>query len=208
MFTTSEHGLKCIGATLWRVFAGFTLAGAIGSILELLLGGFPSLGRLTSFLIDFFRPTLATAMFPLFILIFGIHDESKIALVTFSGTLIMVVSTTYGVRNCNRVRLMAAQVMGATKLQRLFGVVLPEALPYITAGLRLVLSLSLVVVVITEMFLGGTKQGLGKEILDFHMVSRTEDMYAVIFITGLIGLGLNKALLLGEARIIHWWGKS
>jgi len=85
-------------------------------------------------------------------------------------------------------------------------VILPDALPYITAGLRTALSLTIIIVVILEMFIG-THKGLGRLIYDAHMTYEIPAMYATIIITGLIGYGMNKGFIKLEEEIIHWGGR-
>ena len=79
-------------------------------------------------------------------------------------------------------------------------------LPQTFIGLRTALSLSLIVIVVTEMFIG-TNIGLGRRIIDAQYVYNIKEMYAAIFITGLLGYLLNALVLLLERRLIHWAGK-
>ena len=68
------------------------------------------------------------------------------------------------------------------------------------------ISLSLVLVVVTEMFIG-TDAGLGKRIIDAQLVYQTADMYAAIIMTGILGFLLNKIAMFVENRVVHWKGK-
>ena len=85
-------------------------------------------------------------------------------------------------------------------------VYIPSAVPTIVAGLRLAISLGLVVVLVTEMFTG-TTAGLGKRIYDTGLVYEIPTMYAVITVAGLLGFILNKAIVILERRIAHWSGQ-
>jgi len=88
-----------------------------GLPLGLFLGRSEKTYQSFEFIIDFFRSTPATALFPLFLLIFGIGDESKIALAAFTAMLIIIFNTAHGVMNASKSRVLAAKVMGATKIQ-------------------------------------------------------------------------------------------
>src|SRR3989344_2842636 len=102
-------------STLQRVILAFIMALVIGLPLGLLLGSKEKIYRSVEFIIDFFRSTPATALFPLFLLVFGITDKSKIAVAAFASMLIIIFNTAYGVMHAKKSRVLAAQIMGATK---------------------------------------------------------------------------------------------
>ena len=79
-------------------------------------------------------------------------------------------------------------------------------MPQIFSGFRVAISLSLIIVIVTEMFIG-TEAGLGKRIIDAQLVYQTADMYAAILMTGVIGFILNKIMMLVENKVVHWKGK-
>jgi NitT/TauT family transport system permease protein len=192
--------------TLKRVLISFGIAVALGLPLGLFLGRSEKLYRSCEFIVDFFRSTPATAMFPLFLLIFGITDKSKIAVAAFSSMLIIIFNTAYGVMHAKKSRLLAAQIMGATKAQIFKYVLFWESLPQTFIGLRSAVSLSLVVIIVTEMFIGSAS-GIGRRIIDFQITYEIKSMYAVIILTGIIGYLLNMILLMIERKIVHWNGK-
>ncbi|UCD71780.1 MAG: AMP-binding protein [Syntrophobacterales bacterium] len=200
--STYEHLLK----TLYRMMAGYSLAVAIGIPLGIVLGYWEKIYESVEFIIDFFRSFPATAMFPLFMLAFSIGDGSKIALVVFGCSLLILVNTTYEVHGCSRTRKMVAETMKASEAYIMAKVVLPEALPQISAGLRLALSLSLIIIVVLEMFIG-TKRGLGFLIYNAHMTYQIADMYGFIVMAGLIGYFINQGFVKLENKVIHWAGK-
>ncbi|RLB05583.1 MAG: hypothetical protein DRG50_07005, partial [Deltaproteobacteria bacterium] len=200
--STYDHLLK----TFYRMMVGYFIAVAIGVPLGIVLGYWEKIYESVEFIIDFFRSFPATAMFPLFMLAFGIGDGSKIALVVFGCSLLILVNTTYGVHGCSRTRKMVAETMKASEAYIMAKVVLPEALPQISAGLRLALSLSLIIIVVLEMFIG-TKKGLGFLIYNAHMTYQIADMYAFIIMAGLIGYFINQGYVKLENKVIHWAGR-
>ena len=193
-------------ATLYRLFFGFALSIVIGIPLGLLLGSSKRLSDSVEFLIDFFRSIPASALFPMFLLFFGIGDTAKISVVVFSCCLIIMIYTMYGVKNCKESRIRVAKVMKANKISIFTKIIFPESLPHIFAGLRISVSIALILVVVTEMFIG-TKHGVGKLIYDSHLMFRISTMYAAIFVTGILGYVLNKIFLVIETRVFHWAGK-
>ena len=199
---TYEH----IVMTFYRMMAGYAIAVGIGVPLGIVLGYWENIYESVEFIIDFFRSFPATAMFPLFMLAFGLGDASKIALVVFGCSLLILVNTTYGVHGGSRTRKMVAETMKASETYIMAKVVLPEALPQIAAGLRLALSLSLIIVVVLEMFIGTTR-GLGYLIYNSHMTYQIPDMYAYIVLAGLIGYFINQGFVKLEDKVIHWAGR-
>jgi acyl-CoA synthetase (AMP-forming)/AMP-acid ligase II/ABC-type nitrate/sulfonate/bicarbonate transport system permease component len=195
-----------LGKTLYRMFSGYLLGVLLGVPLGVIVGYWEKAYNSLEFLIEFFRGFPATSLFPLFMLAFGIGDAAKIAIVIFSCSLVITINTLYGVRNSSKTRQMVAETMKAGKTYIFARVILPDALPYITAGLRTALSITLIIVVILEMFIG-TDRGLGHLIYNAHMTYQIPEMYVMIIITGLIGYGLNKGFIKLEEEIIHWGGK-
>lgn len=194
-----------LASTLLRFLIGFLLAGFLGISLGLILGYAERLYRAFEFLIDFLRSIPVITLFPLFMLLFGLGDRAKVAIVAFSCGLILLISTMDGVRNANRTRLMTAKLFKASWLKTFRRVIFPEALPEIVTGVRLALSIGLVVVVATEMFVG-TKHGLGRRIYDASFVMYIAEMDAVILLAGFVGYGINKLFSL-IARNVHWAGR-
>ncbi len=189
--------------TLERVVLSFFIALAIGLPLGLFLGGSEKIYRSVEFIIDFFRSTPATALFPLFLLVFGITDKSKIAVAAFAAMLIIIFNTAYGVMHAKKSRILAAQIMGATKVQIFRWILFWESLPQTFIGLRSAISLSLVIIVVTEMFIG-TTSGLGRKIIDSQITYEIPAMYATILMTGIVGYLLNLLFLEAEKRFLHW----
>ena len=193
-------------ATLERVVFAFGISVALGLPLGLLLGRSEKLYRSLEFIIDFFRSTPSTALFPLFLLVFGITDKSKIAVAAFASMLIIIFNTAYGVIHAKKSRLLAAKIMGASKAQIFRWILFWESLPQTFIGLRSAVSLSLVLIIVTEMFIG-TESGLGRRIIDSQITYEIKTMYAVILLSGIVGYFLNLLFLAVEKRVLHWSGK-
>jgi len=198
--------LPDIASTLYRAFLGFIIACLIGIPLGLLMGYSDKIYSSFEFVVEFFRSIPATALFPLFLLFFGIGNQSKIAITAWAAGLVLIINSMYGVHLGKELRIKAAKTMkvkGFTLFQK---IVFPEALPQIFSGMRIAISLSLIIVVVTEMFIG-TNFGLGRRIIDAQLVYRISEMYAVIIIAGILGYLINKGFIFGEKKIVHWRGK-
>jgi sulfonate transport system permease protein len=192
--------------TVYRTAASTAIAAVIAIPLGIVLGSSERLYRSLEFLIDFFRSTPASAMFPLFLVLFGVGDETKISVAAFGAILVILFNVAYGVMNARKTRLLAAKVMGASKLRVLFDVMLLESLPQTFVGLRNGVSLALVIIVVAEMFIG-SQDGLGHSVFEAQQLFDMPRMYAAIFAAGVLGYGLNLFFLLVERQFVHWSGK-
>ena len=181
---------------------GHSTGGAMGIV----LGAKAAVYRSVEFIVDFFRSTPATAMFPLFLLLFGLGDLAKIAVAAFAAWLVIVFNVAYGVMNARQTRILAARSMGASSLRIFRDVIFFETLPQTFIGLRTAVSLALVVIIVAEMFIGAT-DGMGHRIIDAQISYSLTDMYGSILIAGAMGYGLNLILLFLERSIVHWSGK-
>ncbi len=194
-----------VGKTVRRVLLSVSLAAGIGIPVGVVLGASERLYRALEFVIDFFRSTPASAVFPLFLVIFGVDDRTKIYIGAFGAMLAIVFNTAYGVMNARKTRVQAARIMGASRAHILL-VVLLESLPQTFIGLRTGVSISLVSVIVAEMFLGST-DGIGQRVFEAEQMFDMPAMYAAIFCAGLLGYALNLALSLAERRLVHWAGR-
>ena len=192
--------------SLYRTLYAFALAAFAGLPVGILLGANQKVYRSIEFLVDFFRSTPATAMFPLFLLIFGIGDFAKIAVAAFAAWLVVVFNVAYGVMNARQTRILAARVMGASKLRVLGDVMFYESLPQTFIGLRMAVSVALVVIIVAEMFIGSS-DGLGRRIIDSQQVFDLKAMYAAIIASGIMGYGFNLFFISIEKWLVHWSGK-
>ena len=192
--------------TLNRTLASFAIAAVLGVPVGIVLGSDKRIYSSLEFVVDFFRSTPATAMFPLFLLIFGIGEESKIGIAAFSAWLVIVFNVAYGVINARPGRILAARVMGASRMRIFRDVMFYESLPQTCVGLRLGVSYALVVIIVAEMFIGADN-GMGRRIIDAQQVFDLRQMYASIIATGCLGYGLNVIFLALERRFVKWSGK-
>jgi ABC-type nitrate/sulfonate/bicarbonate transport system permease component len=192
--------------TVERTILATLIAAAIAIPLGILLGSSEKVYRSVEFVIDFFRSTPASAMFPLFLVLFGVGDKTKISVAAFGAALVILFNVAYGVMNARKTRILAAKAMGANGLRVLTDVMLLESLPQTFVGLRNGVSLALVIVVVAEMFIGST-DGLGQRVFEAQQLFNMPEMYAAIFAAGALGYSLNLLFLTIERRFVYWAGK-
>jgi|SRR6185503_9476069 len=189
-----------------RWAAGFFLGVLIGAPVGLAMGHSRWISTALDFPVDFLRSLPVTALFPVFLLAFGIQDASKIAMVASAVAFVMIVTASYGVRQAPRTRQQMAHVFGASSWRKFVDVVLPDAVGQMVSGMRVSLGTSLVVVVVAEMFIG-SRFGLGTRLYDAYSINAVPDMYAVLVLIGVIGYLLNVAFLFFERHFVFWVGK-
>jgi NitT/TauT family transport system permease protein len=108
--------------TVERTVYATAIAAVIAIPLGIFLGASERLYRSVEFVIDFFRSTPASAMFPLFLVLFGVGDRTKISVAAFGAALVILFNVAYGVMNARKTRLLAAKAMGASRLRILMDV--------------------------------------------------------------------------------------
>lgn len=192
--------------TIRRTLVAFAIAVVISVPLGVILGSSQKLYSSVEFVIDFFRSTPASALFPLFLVILGVGEGTKIAVAAFGASLLILFNTAYGVMNARKTRQAAARVMGASKARVMWDVTLLESLPQTFVGMRAGVSFALVIVIVAEMFIGST-DGLGQRVINAQMIFNMPEMYATIFAAGVLGYGMNLIFIVVERQFIHWGGK-
>lgn len=192
-------------STLFRVLGGLGLAVVSGVPIGIAMGVSPVLRDTLSPSVDFLRAVPSSTLYPLFLLFFGVGDGAQVAVVCFGCSLVMAVSTAYGFRETRerRIRLTTFKAFGASRLQALILIRLPGAMTSVLSGVRVSISLALVLVVVTEMFLGANS-GLGRHIYEMYLGYRIPEMYAGIVVVGVLGYSLNLILVEVERRLLPW----
>ena len=192
--------------TIRRTLYAFAIAVAVSVPLGVILGSSRKVYDSVEFLIDFFRSTPVSAVFPLFLVILGVGEATKIAVAAFGASLMIVFNTAYGVLNARKTRQAAARVMGASPGRVMLDVTLLESLPQTFIGMRTGVSFALVIVIVAEMFIGSI-DGLGQRVINAQMIFNMPEMYATIFAAGVLGYGFNLLFILIERKFVHWGGK-
>lgn len=201
-----ELGQPAIWSSVWATLRGWALGLAVaaaGAIpLGLLIGSLPPVFRALRIVIEFLRPIPSVALVPVGVLIFSSMLSMKAFLVAFASFWPLLFQTVYGVRDVDPVARDTARIYGLGAAAQFRRIVLPSAAPYIGTGLRISAAIGLILGVTGELVVGAP--GLGQTITQAQASAAVELMYALILVTGLLGLAINTAFRLGEARLLHW----
>lgn len=188
-----------LAASLWRAALGFASGALLGILLGVVMARSGRLHDLINPLVQMFRAIPSLAFVPIAIFWFGIGETSKIFLVAWSVFFPVWVNTYLGVRDTNALIARAGASLGATGWRMLVFVVLPAALPLIIAGLRVGLSIALVVLVAAE--LAGAAFGVGYLIQMSQAVFRVDQMFVGLVVLGLMGYVADHVF----ERVIRAW---
>jgi ABC-type nitrate/sulfonate/bicarbonate transport system permease component len=193
---------KHTSVSLQEFAMGFFIAAIVGVLLGLLLATNEKLRDYARPWVSFLYAVPLVAIAPLFIVAFGIGIMSKVVVIFLVAVFIIIVNTEVGVRSTDPHLIEAARSFGASRLQIFRKVLLPAALPFIIAGLRLGMARSLVGVVVAELF--GAKAGLGFLILASAQVFDTASLFVgvlVLAIGGYLGVELLQVV---EHKLAPW----
>lgn len=191
-----------LGISLQRSLIGFFIAAGLALPLGIAMGWFTWLEKAADPLLQVCRNTSVLALYPVFILLFGLSEFAKIAII-FWGTLWPVLlNTIEGVKGVDPLLVKSARSMGSPRLTLLLKVVLPSALPSVLTGFRLSASRAVVVLVAAEML--GAQKGLGYLIFQAQLDREIPVMYAGILSITLLGVLINYGLTKFEKRVVRW----
>ena len=193
-------------ASAGRALIGFAIAIAIGVPLGLFIGWYRSLANILNPLLELFRNTAPLALLPVFVLVLGMGETSKISMVVYSCLWPVVLNTVSGVRNVDPLLIRSARSMGLPPLKLFRKVVLPAAVPTVFTGIRVAGAYSILVLIAAEMV--GAKAGLGYLVNYSQFTFEIPKMYAGIVTLSLLGLVFNHAVVLVERRLTAWKGEG
>lgn len=188
--------------TLSRVAVGFVLGAVPAVLLGVVMGLSPALRAFLQPAIASIYPIPKVALFPLAMLIFGLGEASKWAIVAVAVFFQILLSTLAGVVNIERIYLDVAADFRASRWQAYRTIALPGAMPFIFAGFQLGLGMALIVVVIAENF--GTEHGLGYIVWHSWQIFEVRDMYVGLIMIALVGYLSQLLMQRLERWLIPW----
>lgn len=194
--------VRHVAISLQRTALGLGLSILIGVPLGILLGTSNLFAGAFDGPLQASRQVSAIALFPVFILFFGIGELSKVMIIFWASVWPILLNTTAGVADVDSVLVRSARSMGARGLVLFRKVTLPAALPSIFTGIRTGAAYAFMVLVAAEMI--GANSGLGFLVLHSQEIFRIPQMYAAIVGLAVFGLALNKLLLWLERNLTSW----
>ncbi|MBM7650954.1 NitT/TauT family transport system permease protein [Neobacillus cucumis] len=181
-------------ASFLRVIIGWTLGNLIAIPIGLLIGRFTGLRVLLDPIINFVRFIPPLAFITLFMLWFGIGEQSKIFLIMYATFFIVIINTITGVLFVEEDKIRSARSMGASEVQIMFHIIIPASLPYIFTGAKLAMGSSFMAIVGAEMV--AANEGIGYMIWNARLYFKTDWIFVGLVTLGLMGFFMDRVLTL------------
>jgi ABC-type nitrate/sulfonate/bicarbonate transport system permease component len=188
--------------SLGRLLGGWSLAAVAGILIGVLLGRSKHAIEYVDPLIQLGRSIPAPALIPVFIVLFKLGTTMQVAVIVFGVIWPILLNAIEGARSVEPLQLDIARVFRLTLLERLRLITIPAAAPKIFAGLRISLSLSIILMVTSEMI--GATNGVGYFLVGARKSFLLPEMWSAIVLLGILGYLLNTVFLWIERRLLAW----
>jgi ABC-type nitrate/sulfonate/bicarbonate transport system permease component len=199
LFLTADATSNVVPSLL-RMATGLAVSLVAGVGLGLVLGRSERVFAYVDPAFQFARVIPPPTLVPVFIVVFKLGTQMQIAAIIFSAIWPILLNTTDGARSVDRLQMETARVYKLSAADRVLKIIFPATM---FAGLRLSLSLSLILMVFSEL-LPGTANGIGFELTDAQSRSDLPTVWAAIVLLGILGYVLNAILLAVERRVLAW----
>jgi ABC-type nitrate/sulfonate/bicarbonate transport system permease component len=204
--TDPDAWTRSLLPSLARLLAGWLGAVVVGVALGTALGLSARARDYVDPVVQFLRSIPPPALLPLFIVLLGIGDAMKVTMILFGVVWPILLNTVDGVSSVDALHRETARVYRLPFREELRHVLLPAAAPKIFAGLRISLSIAVILMVISEMV--ATVNGVGFELVQAQRSFRVLDVWATIVLLGVIGYALNAVLATVQARVLGWQDRA
>ncbi|NHC13301.1 ABC transporter permease [Motilibacter deserti] len=191
-----------VRASLRRVVLGFALGTAAAVPVGFLMGWYATARALIEPWIQFFRTIPPLAIIPLAIVLMGIDETPKVFVIFLAAFLACVIATFQGVVDVNRTLIDAARVLGARDLSIFLRVVIPASTPFIFVGMRVGLGSAWATLVAAELI--AAQSGLGYRMQSAQLYYDLPTIFVGLISIGVLGLVMDRLLLLVERRVTGW----
>jgi ABC-type nitrate/sulfonate/bicarbonate transport system permease component len=191
-----------LGDTLTGWGLGLAIAVVGGVVAGVVIGSVPVLRAVTASTIEFLRPIPSVALIPVAVLLYGTDLESKLLLVVYASFWQVLVQVLAGTQDVDPVAEDTARSYHMGSWGRVRYVVWPTALPYVMTGVRLAATVALVLAITAELVIGSP--GLGNQLAVAQTSGAVPRVYALVLVTGLLGVAVNLVARAVERRALHW----
>ena len=187
-----------VAASMFRILAGFAIGSAAGVLLGLAMGAFAPVRRFLDPIVNFLRFIPPIAWLSPFLIWFGIGETTKVLLITYTVTFMVMLNSLAGIIAIPKNRIRVAQCLGASRLQIFAFVVVPACVAYILTGMRIAMGNAFVTIVTAEMI--AAQAGLGYLILVSKNFGGTDLIFLGMITLGILGLVTDRLFVMAIAR--------
>lgn len=191
-----------IAISLQRSGIAFVAAVVVGIPLGLFMGQMRTVERALDPILQLFRQTSALALYPVFILLLGLGETSKVFVIFWATLFPILLATIGGVKEVDAKLIEMARTFGAARLTVFRRVVLPASVPAIFVGLRLSATTALLLLIAAEMI--GANKGLGFQVMNAQYNFQVPLMFGAIFLLAALGLTANAVLVALQRHLCRW----
>jgi ABC-type nitrate/sulfonate/bicarbonate transport system permease component len=186
-----------------RVWAqGFALAAVLGVAAGLGMAFLPPVRAMFALIIELLRPMPSVAILPIAILLLGLGDAMKVAVIAYAAVWPILLNSLYGVQGVEACLIDVARTFHLGWWRTVSRILLPAAAPMIATGLRVSSGIALILAVTADLVAG--QSGLGSFIVQAQLAVRTAEMYAGILTVAVLGYALNALLVTAEGHLLAW----
>jgi len=203
-FAHADLAAKLFG-TIRHMIGGWLVASFFGVALGALVGSSKAAREYVAPTLEFLRPLPASAVIPVAIAMFGLTPQMAVGVIGFGSIWPALLASVHGFAAVEPRLLEVERALGLSRWQGIAKISLPSATPDILSGLRLGLTVSLILAVVCEMIAG--LDGLGQWVLLAARAYKSADIFAGVILLGAIGFVANASLGLIEARTLRWRGR-
>ena len=193
---------KALIESLWPFSVGMALTIVLGIALGIVIAQW----RLLEYVLDPFINALYAipriALVPLIILWAGLEFVGKVTILVSVAIFPITVNTYSGIRDVRGSMLEIGRAYGATEWQIFWKIVLPAAVPFIMAGIRLAVGLAIIGIIVAEFFTAIS--GLGGMIVEYANVFATAKLFVPIIVIAIVGVVLTELVMWLERRMSRW----
>lgn len=211
---SSDPGKLFFSDTFWdnarpsyaRAGQGYLLATLIGVPMGVLIGVSRNAASFFGPLVRFGMSIPSSAMLPVGLVLFGVTGSMNVFLIVFGSVWVILINTIDGVRSIDPTVVLTARSLRMGRLQYFWKVLLPGASPQIFTGLRVAVGISLILMVVSELF--AATEGIGFYIVYNQRIFQFVDMWSAIMLLALTGIVANALFALIENRVLRWHHSS
>jgi len=189
-------------ATVERMIYGWILASLAGIVVGALIGSSRLAREYIAPMLEIVRPVPVSAFMPVVMAFLGLTGTMVLVVIAIGSIWPVLLATVHGVSSVEPRLMEVSQSLRLGRLRTLWKIALPNAQPDILAGMRIGLTVALILAVVGEMLT--SENGLGWYVLQSARAYRSADLFAGVIVLGLIGLISNLALQAVERHVLRW----
>jgi NitT/TauT family transport system permease protein len=193
---------EALQLSLLGIVLGFSAAIIVGVPLGIWMGRSRTAEAALEPWVNALYVTPRVALIPLLLIWFGIGFEAQLVVIFLSSVFPLIVNSYAGVREISSNLVDTARSFCADERQLFFEVVLPASVPFIMTGLRLGIGQAVIGMIVAQMFLA--LSGLGKLLVNYGDFFKTDYVFAVVIVIGLLGVALTEGVQIVDRRFAHW----